>query len=169
MPAPSYSKGIAKTKGKKRAAADDDEGDDLDWAFEEKPSISSSKKSKRNRDLFDTNRLDLWQLCCYARVECHAWFEHLRHDRSISNKDKASVKQLQCEMSRDRLMKDLNRQKNRARGPWPIASSNLGLPSGQTWPKGWEGVRNSLVFMVLIFFYYMIRLTAELTAYSFIF
>ena len=118
LPAPSKSKGT-KAKGKKRAAADDDEGDDLDWAFEEKPSISNSKKTKRNRDLFDTNGLDFVAAEDFAAMlESNATpgLNTGGTTEALSNKDKASVKQLQWEMSRDRWMKDLNRPKNRTGG-----------------------------------------------------
>ena len=91
----------------------------MDWAFEEKPAGKINKKSKRNRDLFDTNGLDFVAAEDFAAMlESNATpgLNTGGTTEALSNKDKASVKQLQWEMSRDRWMKDLNRPKHRAGG-----------------------------------------------------
>ena len=96
----------SKAKSKKRTF---DETDDLDWALEDKP---SSSRKKRNQDLFNPDGLDFVAAEDFAAMlEANAGtgLNTGGTTEDLANKDKASVKQLQWEMSRDRWMKDLNR------------------------------------------------------------
>ena len=97
----------AKGKKSKKRAADDEDGDDLDLAFG-----GGSIKKKRNRNMFSDSGSDF-----AAAEEFAALLEGNANtdlniggtSEALSNKDRASTKQLQWEMSRDRWMKDLNR------------------------------------------------------------
>lgn len=101
----------SKGKSKKRGA---DDIDDLDWALDAKP---SSSKKKRNRDLFAPGGVDFVAAEDFAAMlESNATgLKNAGTSEAFANKDKASVKQLQWEMSRDRWMKDLNRPKKGAK------------------------------------------------------
>lgn len=95
----------ATTKNKKRSADDED---DLDLIFSDEP----KQKKKRRQMMGNDTGSD------FAAAE---EFAQLLEDNdasgldlggtseALANKDRASVKQLQWEMSRDRWMKDLNR------------------------------------------------------------
>lgn len=99
---------LTKSKSKKR---DVEEMDDLDWALDAKPSSSSKK---RKRDLFNSDGLDFVAAEDFAAMlesNANTGLNTGGTTEALANKDKASVKQLQWEMSRDRWMKDLNRPK----------------------------------------------------------
>ncbi len=84
----------------------------MDWALEDKP---SSSRKKRNQDLFNPDGLDFVAAEDFAAMlESNAGtgLNIGGTTEALANKDKASVKQLQWEMSRDRWMKDLNRPRN---------------------------------------------------------
>ncbi len=99
-----------KSKGKKtkKRAADDDDGDDLDLAF----GGGSSIKKKRNRNMFSDSGSDFAAAEEFAALlegNANADLNIGGTSEALSNKDRASTKQLQWEMARDRWMKDLNR------------------------------------------------------------
>ena len=106
------SKSKAKSS-KKRAAVDD--GDDLDW-LDDDDDDGNSKKKKRKRDLFaNSDGLDFVAAEDFAAMlESNASGAGLMKTagttEALANKDKASVKQLQWEMNRDRWMKGMNRR-----------------------------------------------------------
>lgn len=95
------------SKSKKRGI-DKIVDDDLDWAFDAKP---SSSKKKRKRDILSSTGEDFVAAEDFAALlESNAGgLATAGTSEAFANKDKASVKQLQWEMSRDRWMKDLNR------------------------------------------------------------
>lgn len=105
---PAPAKVSSKSKSKKRPI---DDGDDLDWALEDQPSGSSKKRS---RNLFKDDGMDFVAAEDFAAMlESNAGGLNTGTTEALANKDKASVKQLQWEMSRDRWMKDLNKPKGK--------------------------------------------------------
>jgi ribosome biogenesis protein MAK21 len=110
----------------------DDDIDDLDFAFDAKP---SSSKKKRGRDLFNANGNDFVAAEDFAAIlEANAGtgLNTAGTTEAMANKDKASVKQLQWEMSRDRWMRDLNRPK---KGGKKIGNKNKKGKSGPAFRK----------------------------------
>ena len=97
----------AKGKKSKKRAADDEDGDDLDLAFG-----GGSIKKKRNRNMFSDSGSDFAAAEEFAALlegNANTDLNIAGTSEALSNKDRASTKQLQWEMSRDRWMKDLNR------------------------------------------------------------
>ncbi|KAI9556412.1 hypothetical protein GHT06_018986 [Daphnia sinensis] len=120
----------SKSKSKKRAI--DEDIDDLDFAFGAQP---SSSKKKRGRDLFNTNGNDFVAAEDFAAIlEANAGtgLNTAGTTEALANKDKASVKQLQWEMSRDRWMRDLNRPK---KGGKKMGNKNKKGKSGPAFRK----------------------------------
>ena len=99
----------SKNKKSKKRAADDDDGDDLDFAFG-----GGSIKKKRNRNMFSDSGSDFaaaeeFAALLEAAANANPDLNIEGTSEALSNKDRASTKQLQWEMARDRWMKDLNR------------------------------------------------------------
>ncbi|KZS20710.1 CCAAT/enhancer-binding protein zeta [Daphnia magna] len=120
----------SKSKSKKRAV--DEDIDDLDFAFGAQP---SSSKKKRSRDLFNANGNDFVAAEDFAAIlEANAGtgLNTAGTTEALANKDKASVKQLQWEMSRDRWMRDLNRPK---KGGKKMGNKNKKGKSGPAFRK----------------------------------
>ena len=94
----------AKGKKSKKRAADDDDGDDLNlWT-------SIKKKQKRNMfSDFGSDFAAAEEFAALLEGNANADLDIGGTSEALSNKDRASTKQLQWEMSRDRWMKDLNR------------------------------------------------------------
>ena len=102
-----------KKKGKKRSK--DDDIDDLDFALDAE---SSGKKKKKMRDMFDTNGTDFVAAEDFAAMlDAHSSGPKTTGtSEDLSNQDKASVKQLQWEMARDRWIKGNNKPRKGGKG-----------------------------------------------------
>ena len=119
-------------KSKKRVA---DDVDDLDWAF----GAGVSGKKKRSRLLLPDSGTDF-----VAAEEFSALLEDNAASglniggtsEALSNNDKASVKQLQWEMSRDRWMHDKNRPR---KGGKFKSKTNIGKKKPIRGAKGGRG------------------------------
>lgn len=103
----------SKKASKKRGAEED--GDDLDWLDDEEDDGSKKKKKWKQDLLGDSDGLDFVAAEDFAAMlESNASGAGLMKTagttEAMANKDKASVKQLQWEMNRDRWIKGANRR-----------------------------------------------------------
>lgn len=120
----------SKSKGKKRSK--DDDIDDLDFALDAE---SSGKKKKKMRDMFDTNGTDFVAAEDFAAMlEAHSSGPKTTGtSEDLSNQDKASVKQLQWEMARDRWIKGSNGPRKGGKG---FKAGKKGFKGGDGFKKG---------------------------------
>ena len=104
--------------------------DDLDFAFGAAP----AGKKKRNLDLFSdasgTDFVAAEEFAAILEKNAAPGLDSIAGtSEALANKDKASVKQLQWEMARDRWMKDLNRP--RKGGKFKSSAGNRGKFKGK--------------------------------------